>query len=52
MLGSRFFQNGVWEAGLMLDKNKLVDRTLDVVFAHGKRRKIIFGSFDPEICTL
>lgn len=33
-------------------RNELVDRTLDVVFAHAGSRSIMFSSFDPDIIVL
>eukprot|EP00112_Aurelia_sp_Birch-Aquarium-sp1_P007703 Seg1841.4 transcript_id=Seg1841.4/GoldUCD/mRNA.D3Y31 product="Glycerophosphocholine phosphodiesterase GPCPD1" pseudo=true protein_id=Seg1841.4/GoldUCD/D3Y31 len=44
--------NGAWEADFQPDKNKLVEKTLAVVFSHAEERRIIFGSFDPATCIM
>jgi len=43
---------GTWEADYLPNKEKLVERILDVVYCDAKQRRIIFGSFDPDICTM
>ncbi|XP_065068845.1 glycerophosphocholine phosphodiesterase GPCPD1-like [Rhopilema esculentum] len=41
-----------WEANHFPDKCKLVEKILEVIFKHGKDRRIILGSFDPGICIM
>eukprot|EP00794_Sanderia_malayensis_P016097 gene16097-17718_t len=45
-------KSGAWESDPRVDKNKLVDRTLDVVYSTAGSRRIILGSFDPAVCTM
>lgn len=34
------------------DMNKFVDTILGVVFKHHSGRRIVFSSFDPDICSM
>mmetsp|Transcript_28894 Transcript_28894/g.74149 ORF Transcript_28894/g.74149 Transcript_28894/m.74149 type:complete len:154 (-) Transcript_28894:212-673(-) len=36
----------------IFDKNRFVDDILNVVFEHCKERRLLFSSFEPDICTL
>ncbi|VDI31140.1 glycerophosphocholine phosphodiesterase GPCPD1 [Mytilus galloprovincialis] len=44
--------NGYIEESTYFDRNKFVDIILKSVFENAKDRRIVFSSFDPDICTL
>ncbi|XP_035828637.1 putative glycerophosphocholine phosphodiesterase GPCPD1 homolog 2, partial [Aplysia californica] len=44
--------NGVWEMENYLDVNETVNVILEDVFKCAGTRKIVFSSFDPDICIL
>lgn len=35
-----------------IDRNRYVDRILEVVLAKAGRRRIVFSCFDPDVCTM
>ncbi|XP_044742246.1 glycerophosphocholine phosphodiesterase GPCPD1 isoform X2 [Chrysoperla carnea] len=45
-------QDGSFELNNPIDLNLYLDKILKVVLEHGGDRRIIFSSFNPDICTL
>jgi len=45
-------EDGRREAHNAFELNLFVDTILDTVLAHGNKRKIVFSSFNPDICTV
>lgn len=46
------FQDGTHECDNYFERNQYVDQVLTDVFRHAGTRRIVFSSFDPDICTL
>ena len=40
------------EVGNPMEMNLFLDQILKTVLSHGKERKILFSSFNPDICTM
>lgn len=51
---SQRLQDGTMEEGFehVVDRNLYVDCILDVVYRKAEKRRIVFSSFDPDICTM
>lgn len=51
---SQRLQDGTMEEGFehVVDRNLYVDCILDVVYRKAGERRIVFSSFDPDICTM
>lgn len=45
-------KDGTHECENYFERNQYVDRVLADVFSLGGKRRIVFSSFDPDICTL
>ena len=45
-------EDGRRESHNPLEVNLYVDAILETVLAHGNKRKIVFSSFNPDICTV
>uniref|UniRef100_A0A915DKN3 Glycerophosphocholine phosphodiesterase GPCPD1 n=1 Tax=Ditylenchus dipsaci TaxID=166011 RepID=A0A915DKN3_9BILA len=45
-------QDGTHECKNFFERNEFVDIILQDVLQHGAKRRIVFSSFDPDICTL
>lgn len=41
-----------YEGGNPMEMNLFLDQILKTVLSHGKERKILFSSFNPDICTM
>lgn len=44
--------DGSLELETSIDRNRYVDRILEVVLAKAGQRRIVFSCFDPDICTM
>ncbi|CAJ0945294.1 unnamed protein product, partial [Mesorhabditis belari] len=44
--------DGLHECANYFERNLFIDRILDEVYANASDRRIVFSSFDPDICTL
>lgn len=44
--------DGSVELDSCIDRNRYVDRILEVVLAKAGRRRIVFSCFDPDVCTM
>lgn len=49
---SMLMADGTLELDSSIDRNRYVDRILDVVLAKAGQRRIVFSCFDPDICTM
>uniref|UniRef100_A0A914YYI7 GP-PDE domain-containing protein n=1 Tax=Panagrolaimus superbus TaxID=310955 RepID=A0A914YYI7_9BILA len=45
-------EDGINECENYFEHNEFLDRILKDVFLHGGKRRIVFSSFDPDICTM
>ncbi|CAJ0583076.1 unnamed protein product, partial [Mesorhabditis spiculigera] len=44
-------KNGLHECANYFERNLFIDRILDEIYAHAGERRIVFSSFDPDMCT-
>lgn len=45
-------KDGSNECHFPFEINLFLDKVLEIVLKHGQRRKIVFSSFNPDVCTM
>jgi glycerophosphocholine phosphodiesterase GPCPD1 len=52
LTGYGIFQDGGQEHKNQMEMNLFIDQVLKTVLKHGGERKIVFSSFNPDVCTM